>query len=195
MDAIRSFVAIELSRSIQQQLETLIGKLKSPRTQAVRWVPTANIHLTIKFLGDVSPKNMDLLKNMLKAEVSQQHSFSLTIGGLGAFPTVKRPRVIWVRITAPPQLISLVHLVEAETSKLGYANEDRPFSAHLTLGRVSQNATPEQVRQVAEALAGLTVGQLGTTEVREVILFKSELRPSGAEYAPLFKVPLRAAAP
>ena len=189
MDAIRSFVAIELSRSIQQQLETLIGKLKSPRTQAVRWVPTENIHLTIKFLGDVSPKNMDLLKNMLKAEVSRQHSFSLTIGGMGAFPTAKRPRVIWVGITAPPQFISLVHLVEAECNKLGYANEERPFSPHLTLGRVSQ------VRQVAEALAGLTVGQLGTAEVREVILFKSELRPSGVEYAPLLKVPLRAAVP
>jgi 2'-5' RNA ligase len=194
MDAIRSFVAIELSRSIQQQLAAIIGKLKSPRTQAVRWVPAENIHLTIKFLGDVSPTNMDLLKNMLKVEVSRQNSFTLTVGGMGAFPTPKRPRVIWVGITAPTQLTSLVHLVEAETNKLGYASEERPFSPHLTLGRVSQNATPEQVHLVAEALAGLTVGQLGTAEVREVILFKSELRPSGAEYAPLLKVPLRAAA-
>lgn len=194
MDAIRSFVAVELPPAIQQHLEAIIGKLKGPRTQVVRWVPVNNIHLTIKFLGDVSPINMDLLKNMLKAEVSQQHAFTFTVGGLGAFPSPKRPRVIWVGVAAPPQLNSLVHLVEAETNKLGYANEERPFSPHLTLGRISQSATPDQVRQAAEAIAQLPVGQLGSVEVREVVLFKSDLRSSGADYTPLLKVPLLPAA-
>jgi 2'-5' RNA ligase len=87
----------------------------------------------------------------------------------------------------------LVRLVEAETNKLGYMSEDRSFSPHLTLGRVSQNATPEQVHQVAEVLAGFKVGELGKAEVREVVLFKSELRPSGAEYSPLLSVPLKKA--
>jgi RNA 2',3'-cyclic 3'-phosphodiesterase len=191
MNAIRSFIAIELPKTIQQQLDEIISRLKSRHTSAVRWVPAHNIHLTIKFLGDVSPTNMDMLMNMLKAEVSQQPVFSISVGGLGAFPTPKRPRVLWIGIDAPAQLAGLVHLVEAETVKLGYLSEDRPFSPHLTLGRVSQNATPDQVRQIADALAAEQVGELGRAEVREVVLFKSELRPTGAEYAPLLKVPLQ----
>jgi len=164
--------------------------VKGPRTTAVRWVPPNNIHLTIKFLGDVSPTNMEMLMKMLKLEVSQVPHFSVSVGELGAFPTLKRPRVLWIGIQAPPQLASLVHLVEAETDKLGYVNEERPFSPHLTLGRVSQNATPEQVHQVAEVLAGVQAGELGVFEVNEVVLFKSELRSTGAEYTPLLKVAL-----
>jgi RNA 2',3'-cyclic 3'-phosphodiesterase len=190
MNAIRSFIAIELPGTLQQKLDEIMISLKEPRTSTVRWVPAHNIHLTIKFLGDVSPANMEILMKMLKAEVSQQHVFTLNISGVGAFPTPHRPRVLWVGVTAPPQLASLVRLVEAETEKLGYGPEDRPFSPHLTLGRVSQNATPDQVHQVAEALSGLKVGDLGTAEVRELVLFKSDLRSSGAEYTALLKVPL-----
>jgi 2'-5' RNA ligase len=190
MNAIRSFIAIELPPAIHQKLAAIILSLKGPRTSAVRWVPANNIHLTMKFLGDVSPANMDTLMEMLKAEVSQQHSFSIKISDVGAFPSPHRPRVLWVGVSAPPQLGSLVRLVESETTKLGYAPEDRPFSPHLTLGRVSQNATPDEVHQVAEALAGVKVGELGIAEVHEVVLFKSDLRTSGAEYTPLLKVTL-----
>jgi 2'-5' RNA ligase len=190
MNAIRSFIAIELPQPIQQKLAEIIARLKSPRTGVVRWVPAQNIHLTIKFLGDVSPTNLDLLMKMLKAEVSRQPVFSYTVAGLGAFPSPRRPRVLWVGITAPPQLNTLVHLVEAESTKLGYAPEDRPFSPHLTLGRVSQNATPEQVSQVAGALAGMNVGELGVAEVSSVVLFKSDLTPNGAEYTQMLKVGL-----
>ncbi len=190
MNAIRSFIAIELPGTIQQKLDEIMSSLKGPRTSTVRWVPAHNIHLTIKFLGDVSPANMDILMKMLKKEVSQLRAFSLSVGSVGAFPTPHRPRVLWVGVTAPPQLGALVRLVEAETEKLGYGPEERPFSPHLTLGRVSQNATPDQVHQVAEALAGLKVGELGLAEVRELVLFKSDLRPAGAEYTALLKVPL-----
>ncbi len=190
MNAIRSFIAIELPVSIQNQLDKIIGQLKGPMTSAVRWVPAQNIHLTLKFLGDVSPGNMDMLMNILRAEVSRQKTFSITVGELGAFPTPHRPRVLWIGISAPSQLITLARLVEGETRKLGYAAEDRPFSPHLTLGRVSQNASPLQVRQVADALAGIKVGSLGNADVREVVLFKSVLTPKGAEYSALLKVPL-----
>jgi RNA 2',3'-cyclic 3'-phosphodiesterase len=191
MNAIRSFIAVELPAAIQQQLDGITLKLKGPRTSAVRWVPARNIHLTVKFLGDVSPVNMEMLMKMLKAQIGQQRVFNVSIGGVGAFPTSHRPRVIWVGVTAPPQLNTLIRLVEAETTKLGYAPEDRPFSPHLTLGRVSQNATPDQVHQVAEALAGIQVPELGICEVKEVVLFKSDLQSSGAEYTPLLRVPLQ----
>lgn len=191
MNAIRSFIAIELPVSIQNQLDKIIAQLKSPLTSAVRWVPAQNIHLTLKFLGDVSPGNMDMLMNILRAEVSLQKIFYISVGELGAFPTPRRPRVLWIGVSAPAQLMALARLVEGETRKLGYAAEDRPFSPHLTLGRVSQNASPLQVRQVADTLAGIKVGSLGNAEVREVVLFKSVLTPKGAEYSALLKVPLQ----
>ncbi len=191
MNAIRSFIAIEMPASIQQKLEGIITQLKGPMTGAVRWVPAHNIHLTLKFLGDVSPANMTVLMNILRAEVGRQRTFTLSIAGLGAFPTPRRPRVLWVGVDAPPQLSALARLVESETRKLGYAPEERPFSAHLTLGRVSQNASPLEVRQVAETLAGVQVGPLGDTAVREVVLFKSVLTPQGAEYSALLKVSLQ----
>ncbi len=191
MNAIRSFIAIEMPASIQDQLDGIITQLKGSLTGAVRWVPARNIHLTLKFLGDVSPANMAVLMNILRAEVGRQQVFSLSIAGLGAFPSPRRPRVLWVGVEAPPQLNALARLVESETRKLGYAPEERPFSAHLTLGRVSQNASPLEVGQVAETLAGMQVGLLGNAAVREVILFKSVLTPQGAEYSALLKVPLQ----
>lgn len=191
MSAIRSFIAIELSSAIQQKLNETIRCMQGPRTSAVRWVPGHNIHLTLKFLGDVSPTNMDLLTKMLKALVSQQPAFSLTVSGLGAFPSAHRPRVLWVGVTAPAELFGLARLVEMETRRLGTLPENRPFSPHLTLGRVSQNATPDQVRQIAEVLSSQTVGELGMTDVHEVTLFRSDLRPSGAEYSALLKIQLR----
>ncbi len=191
MNAIRSFIAIEMPASIQDQLDGIITQLKGSMTGAIRWVPAHNIHLTLKFLGDVSPANMTVLMNILRAEVGRQRSFSLSIAGLGAFPTPHRPRVLWVGVNAPPQLNTLARLVESETRKLGYSPEERPFSAHLTLGRVSQNASPLEVHLVAETLAGVQVGLLGNAVVREVVLFKSVLTPQGAEYSALLKVPLQ----
>jgi 2'-5' RNA ligase len=191
MNAIRSFIAIELSAAIQQKLDETIRCFKGPRTSAVRWTSAHNIHLTLKFLGDVSPTNIGLVSKMLKALVSQEPVFSLSVSGLRVFPSAHHPRVLWVGVTAPAELFSLVRLVETETSRLGYAREERPFSPHLTLGRVSLNATPDQVRQIGDTLAAQSVGELGTTEVHEVILFRSDLRPNGAEYTPLLKIPLR----
>ena len=191
MHAIRSFIAIELPGPIQKQLDGIINQLKGPTTGAVRWVPVQNIHLTLKFLGDVSPANMEILMNMLRTESSRQKSFSISIGELGAFPSPRRPRVLWIGVSATPQLDALARLVESETRKLGYPPEARPFSPHLTLGRVSQSATPLQVRQMADTLAGKKVGHLGNAEVNEVVLFKSILTPKGAEYTALLKVPLQ----
>jgi 2'-5' RNA ligase len=191
MHAIRSFIAIELPAPIQNQLDGIITQLKGPMTGVVRWVPAQNIHLTLKFLGDVSPANIEILINMLRAESSRQKSFSISIGELGAFPSPHRPRVLWAGVSATPQLDALARLVESETRKLGYPPEARPFSPHLTLGRVSKNASAHQVRQVAKVLAGVKVAHLGNADIHEVVLFKSILTPKGAEYSALLKVPLQ----
>ncbi len=190
MTVIRAFIAIDLPISIQEKLAEILEFVKRSDTRVVRWVPASNIHLTIKFLGDVSRTNVEILTKILRSEVSRHRQFEIRVNGLGAFPSIRRPRVVWVGVEAPPTLLSLQRSIEAETVRLGYAPEERPFSPHLTLGRVAHNATPEEVRKVADALTALKVGELGCAVVDHVCLFRSDLQPGGAVYTPLFSTPL-----
>jgi RNA 2',3'-cyclic 3'-phosphodiesterase len=190
MSVIRAFIAIDLPLYIQNKLADILLQLQQSEARAVRWVPSNNIHLTIKFLGDVSPTNLELLTRLLRSEVSRFRSFEICVGELGAFPSIRRPRVIWIGVEAPPTLTALQRAIETETVRLGYAIEERPFSPHLTLGRVAHNATPEEVHKVADILAKIKVGELGKAVVDHVRLFRSDLQPGGAVYTQLFSTPL-----
>lgn len=191
MAVIRAFIAIDLSAEIQVRLDQVTEQLKSRlHNVPVRWVPAKNMHLTLKFLGDVSESNLDVLKKILRVETEKQPSFEFSVGVLGAFPSIHRPRVIWVGIEAPPELNALQQGIDEETSRLGYPREERPFSPHLTLGRVYRNADSGDVRQISEVLGSAKVGFLGATRARAVHLYRSDLRPEGAIYRQLFSAPL-----
>jgi 2'-5' RNA ligase len=173
----------------------VLGELKKRLPAApVRWVTPANIHLTIKFLGDVSVGNLDLLTKMLQAEAGRHPAFEVRVGGLGAFPSNRRPRVVWVGVEAPAELAALQRGVEAEMARLGYEPEPRAFSPHLTLGRVIRNAASDDLRRLSEALERNPVGALGSFRVAAVHLFRSDLQPGGAVYTRLFSANLSAAA-
>lgn len=188
---IRAFIAIELSKEIIQHLDQVSRELQDRLPGIpVRWVPAANIHLTLKFLGDVSESNLDVLTKILHNVVSLHHPFEVSVGGLGAFPKIHQPRVIWIGLEAPPELISIQHAIESETSRLGYAQENRAFSPHLTLGRVSRNATAQDMHAIASQLEHSKVGFLGATRVEAIHLFRSDLQPGGAIYTSLFVAPL-----
>ncbi|MEJ2263407.1 MAG: RNA 2',3'-cyclic phosphodiesterase [Anaerolineales bacterium] len=191
MAGIRSFIAIDLPPKIQTRLENISDQLQE-RLEGVpvRWVPVGNIHLTLKFLGDVSESNLEVLKDVLQTVVSGHPTFEISVGGLGAFPKSKRPRVIWIGIEAPQDLSVVQRNIEAETTRLGYAPEKRPFSPHLTLGRVSRNAKSRDIRQVAEVLKSYKVGYLGVARIEAVHLYRSDLHPGGAVYSGLFTAPL-----
>ena len=182
METIRSFIAIELPSSIQNKLGEVINRLKSQNTTAVRWVPSHNIHITLKFLGDVSTISLNALTQILVSDISRYHSFEITIGRLGAFPNFRQPRVVWVGVQAPPILETIQRSIEAETRRLGYSAEERPFSPHLTIGRMSHNATQDDIRQIAVILSNARVEELGSVPVETVRLFKSDLQPGGAVY-------------
>jgi 2'-5' RNA ligase len=186
MAVIRAFIAIDLSTEIIQRLEEVAGQLKQRLTgMQIRWVPVENIHLTLKFLGDVSMTNLEVLKKILLSESSNHPTFEMSVGELGAFPSLRRPRVIWVGVTAPSELNTLQHGIETETARLGYQHENRDFSPHLTLGRVSRNASSQEAHQIGQVLDSFKVGFLGATRVREVYLYRSDLRPGGAVYTRL----------
>ena len=191
MSLLRAFIAVEIPPEIHKAIDSRTASLRAALDSSlVRWVSTSNIHLTLKFLGDVSPANVEMLSQMLSVEVSKHESFAIEFGGLGAFPNPRRPRVIWIGIQAPAALEALQHGIEAAAATLGYPNEERPFSPHLTIGRVRQHASPAGLQKVRNALEETQVGSLGTTQVSAVHLFKSDLKPSGAVYTKLFSAPL-----
>lgn len=195
MSVIRAFIAIHLPEEIARQLGQVLDELKKQLPAApVRWVPPENIHLTIKFLGDVSEVNLDLLTKMLQAEAARHPAFEIKVGGLGAFPTIRRPRVVWVGVEAPAELAALQRGVEAETARLGYESEQRAFSPHLTLGRVTRNPAPADLRDLSDVLERYYVGSLGVVQVTSVHLLRSDLRPGGAVYTRLFSANLGLAA-
>jgi len=192
MSLLRTFIAIELPVFIQTAIQRQTAKLRGTLDLSlVRWVPTHNIHLTLKFLGDVSPASLELLHQMLVQEAGQQPAFDISISGLGSFPSPRRPRVIWIGLHAPAVLETLQRSIEASAARLGYALEERPFSPHLTIGRVRQNLSPDGVQKIRTMLEGTKVGELGSAKIDSIHLFKSDLQPGGSVYTKLFSAPLK----
>jgi len=191
MEVIRAFIAINLSADVLERIEQVALDLKKRMNSVpIRWVPTENIHLTLKFLGNVSTANLELLKDILGNVASNHHECDISVGGIGVFPKPHNPRVIWVGMEVPQELFNLQREIEIETARLGYSREHRPFSPHLTFGRVSRNASTEDVHIIAESLENYKVGFLGATRVRTVYLFRSDLKPEGAEYTPIHSAAL-----
>jgi 2'-5' RNA ligase len=191
MNVIRAFIAISLSPEIYNSLNQVVDHLQERLPEApVRWVVVKNVHLTIKFLGEVSVSNLELLTKILHSEASHHPPFEISVGDLGAYPSIKRPRVIWAGVKAPPELHALQRGIETETTRLGYAHENREFSPHLTLGRISRSANATDIRHISDVLGNCKVGYLGAARVQGVNLYRSDLKPSGAVYTEIFSASL-----
>lgn len=191
MNQIRVFIAVDLPPAIQESVEKQTAPLR--RTlgdDLIRWVPAQNMHLTLKFIGNIAASHLDFLKQMLTQSVNSQRQFDLQIGGIGSFPNLKRPRVLWVGIHAPADLTSLQKNVEAGAVRLGYEKEERGFSPHLTLGRVRQNVSAADLQRIRSALENTQIGRIGTATIEAVHLYKSDLHADGSIYTKLLSVPL-----
>lgn len=190
MTLLRAFIAIEIPSEIKKAIAAQTASLQTSAGRAVRWVTTENTHLTLKFLGEVSQTNVDMLSQALQGECGQLAPFEISVGGLGSFPNARRPRVIWIGLQAPAELNKLQHKIDSATDRLGYTPEDKPFSPHLTIGRVREQASADDLRQLHASLDGMTIGTLGTFTVKTVYLFKSDLQPAGPIYTHLFSAQL-----
>jgi RNA 2',3'-cyclic 3'-phosphodiesterase len=192
MSLLRAFIAIEIPNTIQEAIhKDTLNLRKALDSALVRWTPCSNIHLTLKFLGDVSESNLQFIKQMLVQECTEHFAFDLQVGKLGSFPNSKRPRVIWVGLNAPGELLSLQQSIESAASRLGYEKEERGFSPHLTIGRVRQNLSATDLGRIHTALDSTHVSMLGTVTINAVYLFKSDLQPNGSVYTRLFSAPLK----
>lgn len=191
MSLLRAFIAVEIPAEIQQNVQRQTAAFRKGIDLTVRWVPAYNMHLTLKFLGDVSPKNVEFLMQMLRNEAERIQCFDIHLAGLGSFPNPRRPRVIYIGIHAPAALEALQRGIESAAHRLGYESEKRPFSAHLTLGRVKQNISAADQQKIRRALEDTQVDLLGSARVDSVHLFKSELNPGGSIYTRLYSAPLK----
>lgn len=170
----RLFIAIDLPLELKKALVKLRRDLPG-----ARWVPTAQIHLTLAFLGEVEEARVE----QLRAELARIHRppFPLTLTGMGCFPSWQQPRVLWVGLLSQPQLLALVAAVQNALRACDLPQDERPFSAHITLARLKRPVG----REVAEFLAQPLPDPLPSLPVREFILFQSRLTPHGAEHLPL----------
>lgn len=191
-DDLRLFVALELPVPILAALEQLQDQLRADRSaRAVRWTRPEGIHLTLKFLGETPPDRLDVIRAGLQVAASAHRSLRLGAAGLGCFPNPRAPRVVWVGLTGDlDALAALQSAVEAAIAPLGFPTEKRPFSPHLTLGRVRQDASAAEVRALGALVSGTAVGTLGAWQATAISLMRSELSRDGARYTCLFSAPL-----
>ncbi len=192
MSVFRAFIAVDMSEDMQQRLHQVSDSLQEKLAGLpVRWVPVQNIHLTLKFLGDVSMANLDMLKEILHSAANGSHQFAISIGNMGVFPNWRRLRVVWLGVEGPPELQAIQRGIDLDTSRLGYRADDRPFSPHLTLGRISRNAGPGELREISKILQAEKIGFLGVVRVDRIRLYRSDLQPGGAVYSEMYAAPLR----
>ncbi len=191
MSLLRVFIAIEFPKATLDSIEKQTARLRQTLgNDVIRWIPTHNLHLTLKFIGDVAAPHIDFIKQMLAREAESHQSFDLQLGGLGSFPTSRRPRLLWVGIHAPANLAALQKGIEAGASRLGYQQEERPFSPHLTIGRARQNVGLPEQQKIRAAVDAVQLGNIGTARIDSVHLFKSDLQPGGSVYTKLFSAQL-----
>jgi RNA 2',3'-cyclic 3'-phosphodiesterase len=186
VESVRTFVCIEIPETIKGRIERLQQTLKQSGAQ-VSWTKPSNIHLTIKFLGDVRRERIDDACEAIERAASAVNEFEIEVAGAGCFPSPKNPRVLWVGLSnLPDELRRLHRAVEDELARKGFAREAKKFSPHLTIGRVRapQNSAPI-AGQLIEA--GFEPESFRATEV---IVMRSDLNPTGSIYTPQAKIKL-----
>ena len=176
----RIFIALETPSAVRENLAALIRSLRAISTQT-RWVRPENLHLTLKFIGEVPPVKLGSLREAL-ATVRSDLPVTLDFRSLGFFPDEKRPRVLWAGIAASPNLKTLVSDIESALEKQEIPREQRLFEPHLTLARFAKPGLPENLRSAIRENAPRDFGSLCT---RQFHLIESKLKSGGAEYTTL----------
>jgi RNA 2',3'-cyclic 3'-phosphodiesterase len=183
----RAFIAFELSEEVREAVREVQARLRGFRFD-VRWVSAENIHLTLRFLGPLPAGKAGEAAAAIADAAERFGPLTLSAGGLGVFPDVRRPRVLWVGIGGETEALrALRQALDHSLARKGFPAEDRPFRAHLTVGRVKGKIDPPKLAEMIE--------EHGKFEpvcfpAAEIVLFKSDLKPSGAVYTPLRRITL-----
>jgi RNA 2',3'-cyclic 3'-phosphodiesterase len=186
--SIRTFIAVHIPDTVRRDIGALIEGLRPAAGGDVKWVRPESLHLTLKFLGDVEEGRIPAVGTKVETAVSSRPAFDVALGGTGAFPNPRRPSVLWIGVPQGAEpMAALAGDIESALAGLGFEREKRPFSAHLTIGRVRPAGN-----------AGRTVERMAEKgfksdpfKVDSIHLMKSELQRSGAEYTVLRTIKLQ----
>jgi 2'-5' RNA ligase len=182
----RTFVALPIPPEWEEYLAGIARDL-APRTSGLSWVRSGNVHLTLRFLGDLGDSGVQRAGASVRRGAADVPAFEAALGGLGAFPDMRRPRVLWAGLAAgAEEATALAKAVNAALRADGFGPEDKPFRAHLTLARVREGA------RGLDALRDYRPAPPPPASVLDrVVVMKSDLHPSGSRYTPLLEVRLR----
>ena len=184
MEQVRSFIAIELPDELKLWITRLQAQLKLGKQPPVKWVDPNSIHLTLKFLGNVPVDKLDDIAGTMQEAVQGIPPFHLEVKDLGVFPNLRRVQVVWVGIGGQAdRLCHLQQRIESNLAPLGFAPESRPFTPHLTLARVRDQASSDERQRFGQLITKTRSDAGYTFEVEAISLMKSQLTREGAIYS------------
>lgn len=180
MSQVRAFLAIDLDDDLKPKINKVIRQFK-PIDAKIKYVELLNIHLTLKFFGEIDTDGLEVLENAIENVVSEFEPFNIKIGGCGAFPNTNRIRVIWIGIEDDALIRKLHDRLDKEFVKLGL-DKDRKFSTHITIGRMKSPKNKDKVKATIEECKDVEIGEM---TVDRIALKKSTLTPQGPIYEDL----------
>ncbi len=185
MDTLRAFIAIEMPGLVGEAVRKSQEALRHNGIH-LRWVRPGNVHLTLRFLGDISASNIPMIREAMEKSVCRKEPFSLSISGMGVFPGLKRPRVIWLGLQGELDLLDeLYRNLSMCLEEKGIPLEKRSFKGHLTIGRVKNRLDSKKLEAALSRPAPFKTEDF---VVDSICLFKSELMSGGAVYTPLIQM-------
>lgn len=188
-ETIRAFLALDPPPEVLRRIADIQAALKRDIRGALSWVRPEGIHLTLKFFGDIAPNDVDAISEVVAGQTDGARPFNLEARGLGVFPGLSRPRVLWLGIGGEVErLIALQKTIDRGLEALGFTRENRPFRAHLTLARIK---SPQGLDGLDRAIAAKGSQSAGAFPATGLTLFKSELTPKGAIYTTLGHFPFQ----
>jgi 2'-5' RNA ligase len=194
MEQIRSFVAIELPAEVKNGLKQVRDTLSAGNQTTAKWVDSENIHLTLKFLGNVQADKLPAISQAVQDAADQVTSFELMLNGLGAFPNSKNVQVVWIGLNGQLDVLQTLYKgLEDNLESLGFPPEGRPFRPHLTLARVRDNASPQEKQNLGDLISQTKVECNLKIQVESLSLMKSQLTRAGAIYSCLNSARLKSA--
>lgn len=183
---VRSFIAVDLDEQARARLSRLQKELSESRAD-VRWVRLQGLHVTLKFLGYVENSRLEAVRYAVHRVVRQYRPWYIRLREVAAFPSLRRPRVLWVGVEDQGELLSLATALEQALVALGFDRDERSFTPHVTLGRVNSLPSWEQLEN---QLTGYLGASLGESRVDRVMIYRSDLQRGGAVYTPLWTIGL-----
>ena len=185
-EAWRTFCAVELPDNVRARLRDHIQRLREAAPEAAAsWTRVENIHLTLKFFGNVDVERIPAISDAAARAATELGAFTIGVGGTGVFPKPSRPQVLWIGVSDPSgKLSSLQRLLENECARKGFEKEDHSYRPHLTIARLRK---PDGARQLADTHLQMKFEPV-EIELKELVVFRSELSSKGSRYTPVSRL-------